>query len=128
MTRTGGESAGLQGTGLQWEADFSRKWETELPPEERALAEERERVAEVARRERQRGIVCAVVFVVAAVAALVGQAVGGVGAVAIGANALGVVGSCGALWLAVRGAEGMGRQGLWLMVGSLLVIGVGQAF
>lgn len=122
MTRTGGD-----GTGLQWEADFSRKWETELPPEERALAEERERVADAVRRERLRGIVCAAVFLAAAVAALIGQAVGSAGAVAIGANALGVVGACGALWLAVRGAGGMGRQGLWLMVGSLLVIGVGQA-
>lgn len=122
MTRTGGD-----GTGLQWEADFSRKWETELPPEERALAEERERVAEAVRRERLRGIVCAAVFLAAAVAALIGQAVGSAGAVPIGANALGVVGACGALWLAVRGAGGMGRQGLWLMVGSLLVIGVGQA-
>ncbi|MEB8343984.1 hypothetical protein [Streptomyces endophyticus] len=123
MTRTGGD-----GTGLQWEADFSRKWETELPPEERALAEEQARVAEAARRERLRGIVCAAVFLAAAVAALIGQAVGSAGAVALGANALGVVGACGALWLAVRGVGGMGRQGLWLMVGSLLVIGVGQAF
>ncbi|MYW69516.1 hypothetical protein GTY65_36435 [Streptomyces sp. SID8379] len=123
MTRTGGESGGLQ-----WEADFSRQWETELPPEERALAEERERVAEVLRRERLRGIVCAAVFLAAAVAALVGQAVGGAGAVALAANALGVVGGCGALWLAVRGAGGAGRTGLWLMVGALLVTGVGQAF
>lgn len=123
MTRTGGDSSGLQ-----WEADFSRKWETELPPEERALAEERERVAGLERSERRRGIVCAAVFLLAAVAALVGQAVGQAGAVAVGANALGVVGACAALWLAVRGAGGMGRQGLWVMVGSLLVIGVGQAF
>ncbi|MET8475348.1 hypothetical protein ABZY90_28365 [Streptomyces sp. NPDC006422] len=123
MTRTGGDSSGLQ-----WEADFSRKWETELPPEERALAEERERVAGLERSERRRGIVCAAVFLLAAVAALVGQAVGSAGAVAIGANGLGVLGACGALWLAVRGAGGMGRQGLWVMVGSLLVIGVGQAF
>ncbi|MFJ9178784.1 hypothetical protein [Streptomyces sp. NPDC102360] len=122
MTRTGGD-----GTGLQWEADFSRKWETELPPEERALAEERERAAEAVRRERLRGIVCAAVFLAAAVAALVGQAVGSAGAVAIGANALGVAGACGALWLALRSAGGMGRTGLWLMVGALLVIGVGQA-
>ncbi|WP_425828778.1 hypothetical protein [Streptomyces fractus] len=122
MTRTGGD-----GTGLQWEADFSRKWETELPPEERALAEEQARAAEAARRERRRGIVCAAVFLAAAVAALVGQAVGGAGTVAIGANALGVAAGCGALWLAARGAGGMGRPGLWLMVGALLVIGVGQA-
>ncbi|MGY0491348.1 hypothetical protein [Streptomyces sp. WG-D5] len=122
MTRTGGD-----GTGLQWEADFSGKWETELPPEERALAEEQARVAEAGRRERLRDVVCAAVFVVAAVAALVGQAVGGAGAVALGANAVGVAGGCGALWLAVRGAGGMGRTGLWLMVGALLVIGAGQA-
>ena len=122
MTRTGGD-----GTGLQWEADFSRKWETELPPEERALAEEQARFAEAARRERRRDVVCAVVFLVAAVAALVGQAVGNAGAVALGANAVGVAAGCGALWLAVRGAGGMGRTGLWLMVGALLVIGVGQA-
>ncbi|MER5438918.1 hypothetical protein [Streptomyces sp. NPDC002790] len=122
MTRTGGD-----GTGLQWEADFSRKWETELPPEERALAEEQARVTEVARRERLRGIVCAAVFLAAAVAALIGQAVGDAGAVALGANAVGVVGACGALWLALRSTGGMGRQGLWLMVGALLVIGVGQA-
>ncbi|WP_306323312.1 MULTISPECIES: hypothetical protein [unclassified Streptomyces] len=122
MTRTGGDS-----TGLQWEADFSRKWETELPPEERALAEEQARVADAVRRERRRDVVCAAVFLVAALAGLVGQAVGSAGAVALGTNAVGVAGGCGALWLALRGASGMGRTGLWVMVGALLVIGVGQA-
>ncbi|MEU6846174.1 hypothetical protein ABZ930_30290 [Streptomyces sp. NPDC046716] len=122
MTRTGGD-----GTGLQWEGDFSRQWEAELPPEERALAEERARVAEVLRRERLRGIVCAAVFLAAALAALVGQAVGDAGAVALGANVLGALGGCGALWLALRGGAGAGRTGLWLMVGSALVIAVGQA-
>lgn len=122
MTRTGGD-----GTGLQWEGDFSRQWEAELPPEERALAEERARVAEVLRRERLRAVVCAAVFLAAALAALVGQAVGGVGAMALTTNALGVLGGCGALWLAVRGGAGTGRTGLWLMVGSALVVAVGQA-
>ncbi|WP_420035863.1 hypothetical protein ACN2WE_29690 [Streptomyces sp. cg28] len=122
MTRTGGD-----GTGLQWEGDFSRQWEAELPPEERALAEERARVAEVLRRERLRAVVCAAVFLAAALAALVGQAVGGVGAMALTTNALGVLGGCGALWLALRGGAGTGRTGLWLMVGSALVVAVGQA-